>query len=205
MYRLYGFPGTSSMAPHAVLEEIGAAYEVVPVDIRKPRDPAYLRLNPTGQVPTLVDDGTVVYEAAAIVMYLVDRHPDCGLAPALGDPLRGMYYQWLLYMAATLQPAFKMHYYPERFTTDPGDEPKVQANVAGRLDDIWTKIDNALAAGPYVLGQRFSACDIYLQMLTTWRAEPQKPISAYPNVARCAERVSERPAVARMLKAHGLA
>lgn len=205
MYRLYYAPGSAAMAPHAVLEEIGADYELVAVDISKdrPRDPAYLELNPNGWVPTLVDDDGVVHEAAAIVIYLTDRHPAAGLAPAPGDRDRGPFLKWLVYMADTLQIPFQMHYYPEHHTTDEADFPRIRAKAKERLNTVWGRIDAALDSGPYLLGERFSACDLYLHMLTTWTAHGDWRLGDFPNVARCAGLVAERPAVARMMEIHG--
>src|SRR5262245_54190409 len=96
-YRLFWSPGSASMAPHGVLEEIGGPYELSRVDLDRPRNAAYLKLNPHGRVPTLIADGRAIYESAAIVMHLSDRHPEKALAPAPGTPERGLYYQWLLY------------------------------------------------------------------------------------------------------------
>ncbi|MFQ5785370.1 MAG: glutathione S-transferase family protein [Alphaproteobacteria bacterium] len=206
MYRLYYAPVTAAMAPTGALEEIGADYELVPVDISKdkPRDPEYLELNPNGWVPTLVDENGPIYEAAAIMIYLADKHPDARLAPPIGDPLRGKYLQWLVYMADTLQVAYQMHYYPERHSTDAAGIPAIEAMARERLARTWEKIDAALDPGPYMLGRRFSGCDIYVYMLTTWHPEGDGFLAGCPNVARCVDLVTARPAVRRMMKAHGL-
>ncbi len=146
MYTLYYAPGTAAMAPHAALEEIGADYKLVPTEVAKdkPRDPALLELNPNGWVPVLIDENGPIHESAAIMMYLAERHPEAGLAPSSGDPTRGRYLQWLVYMADTLQIAYQMHYYPERHSTDPDDVPCVQAKAAERLARVWGYIDAAL-------------------------------------------------------------
>ncbi len=206
MYKLYSAPGSAAMAPTAALEEIGAAYELVPVDIsmERPRDPEYLELNPNGWVPTLVDENGAMYESAAIMIYLADKHPEAGLAPPAGDGLRGRYLQWLVYMADTLQIAFQMHYYPERHSTEPGDMARVQAKAAERLASTWAKIDVALDPGPYMLGERFSGCDIYVYMLTTWHPDGSGFLETCPNVARLVDLVTQRPAVRRMMQAHGI-
>jgi glutathione S-transferase len=104
MYTLYYAVTSAAFAPCMVLEEVGADYELVEVDIskEKPRDPAFLKLNPNGWVPVLVDGDMVLHESAAIVMYLCDRHPEAGLAPPPDSALRGLYYQWLLYLADTV-------------------------------------------------------------------------------------------------------
>ncbi|HLB79667.1 MAG TPA: glutathione S-transferase family protein [Dongiaceae bacterium] len=208
MYTLYWSPGSASMAPHATLEEIGADYRLARVDLSpdKPRDPAFLKLNPSGKVPALAIDGAgAIYESAAIVMYLADRHPAAGLAPGVDDPSRGLYYQWLAHLTNTLQPAYLRYYYPDRHTANPAHAPEVQARAQEELWTIWDRIDRALADGPYLLGRRFAACDIYLHMLSTWR-EPVPDLPARcANVVRCAELVAARPAVQRMLRQNDMA
>lgn len=207
MYVLYWAPGSAAFAPQALLEEIGAPYELRPVDISsgRPRDPDYLKLNPNGAVPALVHGETVMYESAALCLYLNERHPEAGMGPPPGDPARAHYFKWLLYFADTLQPAYQTHYYPERFCADPTARPAVQARAAARLDEIWTRIDGALGEGPWLLGSRFSICDIYMYMLTTWLAPGHRPVGTYANVARVAAQVTRRPAVRRILPMHGLA
>lgn len=205
MYTLYYAPGTSAMAPNGVLEEIGADYDLVAVDISrdKPRDPDFLAINPNGCVPALSDEHGSIYEAAAITIYLADKHAHAGLAPAIDDRLRGKYLQWLVYMADTLQIAYQMHYYPERHSTDPADVPSVQAKAAERLDRVWGYIDAALDPGPYLLGERFSGCDIYVYMLSTWHPDEIGLLARCKHVARCADLVVGRPAVQRIQEAHG--
>ncbi len=207
MYELYYNEGTAAFAPQMVLEEVGAAYELVPVDISpdKPRDPEFLKLNPNGWVPVLVDGDLVMHELAAIVMYRTDRYPEAGLAPPPGDSLRGKFYQWLVYMADTLQIAYQMNYYPERHSTDPDHIPNIVDKAAERLARVWGYIDDSLDPGPYLLGERFSACDIFVYMLTTWHPKGDEFLATVPNVVRCVERVVQRPAVQRAMKSHGLA
>ncbi len=204
MYTLYFSPGGSSMAPHAALEEIGAAYSLRRVDLSpdKPRDPDYLRLNPGGKVPTLVVDGKQpIFEAAAICLYLADRHPEAGLAPAVEHPRRGLYYQWLTHLSNTLQAAFLLFYYPERNSTDPGHAPGIKASAAAQVVESFGRLDKVLAHGPYLLGEKFSAGDLYLQMLYTWQdAALMQLDSRFPNLKRSVDRVAARPAVQRMMQ-----
>ncbi len=205
MYKLYYGPGTAAFAPHMMLEEIGADFELAKVDVSKatPRDPDFLKLNPNGWVPVLVHDDLVMHESAAIVMYLCDRHPEAGLAPAIGDPLRGHFYQWLLYMADTLQIAYQMTFYPERHSTDASHIPAVVEKAAERLDRVWGYLEKSLEPGPYLLGEKLSACDLYVYMLTTWHPLGEAAfLATVPNVARLAEQVTRRPAVRRAMTVH---
>ena len=149
MYKLYWNPGSAAMAPHAVLQEIGARYELIELNLERgqQREPAYLKLNPNARVPTLViDDAQVIYESAAICMYLADRHPEAGLAPAIGDPARGAYLQWLTYMSNTLQTACLRYYYPTRCITNPDHAPEVASKALEDTAIIWDRIDQAIGA-----------------------------------------------------------
>src|SRR5262245_26723082 len=131
MYTLYWSPGSASVAPHACLEEAGAAYTLKRVDTSKGehQQPEYLALNPKGKVPTLVVDKDVLTESAAICMLIGDRHPDAGLAPVVGDHRRGHYYGWLTHLTNTLQPAMLEFYYPDRHTTSANGTEAVAAKA----------------------------------------------------------------------------
>lgn len=202
MYRLYGSPFSASFAPEAVLREIGAGYDFVEVDLSKdkPRDPDYLKLNPHGRVPTLIEDGQIIFESAAISLYLADRHPEAGLVPATDDPARGQLYRWLFYLADSLQIAYLEHFYPERYSADPRHAPIIQASALDKVATCYAILDAALTPGPYFLGDRFSVADIYLLMLTTFHEDAARPVSHYGNVTRCVEAAAERPAIKSVLK-----
>src|SRR6185503_20596621 len=123
-------PGSAAMAPHGALEESGAKYELklVNTDEGAHRDPAYLKLNPNGKVPTLVVDGQfVMFESAAITMFIADRHPAAKLAPAPDEMARGHFCQWLTHLTNSVQPAMLRYYYPERHTADESGHEAVKA------------------------------------------------------------------------------
>lgn len=207
MYKLYWCPGTAAMAPHGVLEETGQPYELELVDIGKGhnRSPDYLAINPNGYVPALIaEDGAVLYESAAIMLYLCDRHPEAGLAPAPDDPLRGPFYRAVFHMISEVQGAYKRHYYSDRFSSDPGDAPRILEKADADLLAGWGIVESNLAAsGPYMLGERYSAADIYLVMLASWyEPSPKALFAACPNVGRCFELTAARPALKPVLEAH---
>jgi glutathione S-transferase len=208
MYTLYFSRGSASMAPHALLEEIGAAYVLKHIDqaANQQNDPDYLRLNPHGRVPTLVVDGKqVIYEAAAICLTLADRHAQAGLAPAIDDPLRAAYYQWLAYLTNTIQERYLLFFYPDRYIGNPAHAPEVKDSATQQLITHWQRVDQALAKGPYLLGDRFSACDLYLHMLYSWRDPVMQLETSCRNLHRTAERIAARPAVQRMLAQNDMA
>jgi glutathione S-transferase len=209
MYTLFYAPGSASMAPHAALEETGAPYQLKRVEIArdKPRDPEYLKLNPYGRVPTLAIKGEgSIYESAAITMFLADRHPQAKLAPAANEAARGPYCQWLTFLTNTLQEANLLHYYSDRYTTRADQAGGIKEKAGEQIDSIWSNIDQSLdRTGPYLLGDRFSAADLYLQMLYSWYEPLDKLAARCPNVKRCTDLVVQRPAVKRMLQQNDMA
>ena len=156
---LYTAPGAAGLVVHWLLIELDMPHELRLLDFAKKeqKSPEYLKLNPAGVVPTLVFDGQVLNEAAAIVMHLADTHPAAGLAPALATTERARYYQWMFFCANTLQPAFRAWWYP----SEPAGEANIEAAKASartRIEAGFERVDAHLAAnGPYLLGEHISA------------------------------------------------
>jgi glutathione S-transferase len=186
------------MAPHALLEELGVAYELRRVDLSKPRDRSYLKLQPWGRVPLLLADGAPIYEAAAICMHLADRHSERGLAPAPASTERALYYQWLLFLADTLQPAFRRVYRPSSLTDDPAQQAAIKEKGLQDVAEIWATLNGLLDGKTYLAGDRFSAADLYFHMLYTWDADMEALGRRHPNLAALFRRIHARPAVARI-------
>ena len=200
MYKLFYALGSAAMGTRVMLEEIGASYELIQTTIAmdEPRPPEQLALNPNGWVPVLTwGEDAAMYECAAITVFLCDRHPEAHLAPAIDDPERGLYLQTLVYFSNSVQNAFQLNYYPDRFADTPADEPGAQRRGNRRLRETWTVIDDQIGDNEWVLGERFSAADIYLFMLTTWLQPPRghPSVDEFPNVKRIADAVMQRPSV----------
>ena len=138
-----------------------------------------------------------MYECAAITLFLCDRHPGAGLAPTLDDPSRGLYLQTLVYFSNSVQNAFQLNYYPDRFADIPADEPSAQKRGIRRLRETWGIVNDQIGDNRWMLGERFSALDIYLFMLTTWlrpsRGHPT--VGEFPNVERIARSVLPRESI----------
>ncbi len=200
MYRLFAAPGHASMAPEAILEQIGTAYEYVhlaPMAARK--DASYRKLNPLGQIPTLIDGDLALHESAAICLHLCDRHPEAGLLPPPGTPGRARCYQWLFFLSNTLQPAYMTYFYPDRYITDPQCAPRMQRDAEPRIATYLGQLDGALAATPFLGGSEPSASDIYLHMLVTWHRADIIALDRLPNLQRAVAAVEELPGVATMM------
>jgi glutathione S-transferase len=129
--KLYFSPGNANLAPHMILEEIGLPFELVVVDRAKNEQlsPEYLKLNPSGRIPVLVDDDLVLFETAAICLHLADTHPQANLVPALGTQQRAQLYKWLMYMTNTLQAELLTYFYPDRLCDDANTATQIKAKA----------------------------------------------------------------------------
>jgi glutathione S-transferase len=181
---------TRSFSALWILEEIGAPYERELIDIRRGDQdkPAYRNINPMGKVPALVDGAVVVAEQGAICAWLADRFPEVGLAPTVADPLRGLYLRWLFFAGNCIEPAYMQKLMG--WTTT-----KSQAGW-GNYELVVEVLDRALARGPWILGERFSAADVMIGSgvhfgLAYELLERRPAFGAYD--ARC----TARPAFAR--------
>jgi glutathione S-transferase len=213
-YILYWNPLTSSFAPHAVLEEIGVNYETHLVDIEagEHKTENFLKVNPNGLLPALsLGNRHTMYECAGIVMYLADKHPEAALSPSVSDPERSLFNQWLFYMSSMIYQTYTRYYYWERFSTDPADAPKIREKAAQDLKSRWQIIDDALKDNPWLIGNQFSACDIYMQMMTIWHIPdelydptlsplpPESFFNQFKNIIRTATKVAQRPTVQKII------
>lgn len=152
--KLYWAPQTRAFSALWMLEEVGQPYERVLVDIRAgAQDSAdYRAINPMGKVPALADGEAVVAEQAAICLYLGDRFPEAGLAPAIDDPRRGRYLQWLFFVGNCVEPAYMQKHL--------GFEAAKSQAGWGSYDHVVDVLEDALRTGPWVLGDRFTAADV---------------------------------------------
>lgn len=203
-YKLYYDNGTAAMGIRVLLEEIGAPYELIQTttDMQTPRPIEQLKLNPNGWIPILIWDGNSMYECAAIAIFLCDRHPEAKLAPAYDEIERGRFLQTLVYFSSSIQNAFQLDYYPDRFTDTTSCESSAQRRSHRRLRETWQIIDDQIGDNQWVLSDRFSALDVYLFMLTTWlkplRGQPS--LKDFPNVQRIADTIMLRPSVQLVYK-----
>ena len=181
MLTLYFAPGSSSMAVHIALHEIGVAFEGKPMSFKKDdmRSPEYLALNPEGKAPTLVIDGQPLTEVAAILFYLAKRCPDAGLLPRDDIEADARALSWMSFAASTLHPA--------------------RRHGLDHARDVWGIADRRLGNG-WALG-RYSIADIHLFRLYWRLANSLKPApGTFPNLTAHYARMMARPAVQRTIE-----
>lgn len=188
MLTLYHAPQSRSSRIIWLLEELGAGYEIREVGIVRGPDqtgsPDPANPHPAKQVPALRDGDVLITESVAIALYLIERFPDAGLAPPAGHPDRGPFLSWLVWYAAEMEPAL---FYVHAGELDMPYKSKALANVQRRILD-------ALAAGPYLTGERFSAVDIFVASALQFM---RQMLPDDPRVDAYVERVTTRPALAR--------
>ncbi|PTT88020.1 glutathione S-transferase [Pelomonas sp. HMWF004] len=198
MIELHYYPSNASFAPHLLLEEMGIPYTLRTVDRdnQEHKSPAYLKLNPNGLIPTLVDGDLVLYETAAILMHLADCH--AGFAPAPGTAERAQYYKWMVWLTNTLQAMLIHYYYPDRMATDAAEvKARAEAQVGPMLDQMEAEL--ARHGGDWFLGESFTAVDPLAFMLCRWTRNHAKPAKARPALGAYLKRVFDRPATQRVV------
>jgi len=210
MIKLYYFPGNASLTPHMVLEELGVPFELELVDRANAghKSPEYLKLNPNGQIPVLIDGDIVLYETAAICLHLADTHPDSGLAPQLGSAERAHFYKWLVWATNTFQATMMLYFYGGRFVDEGNAEgaaqvsKHAQARVGGMLDQLDAQL--ASHGQPWLLGATYRAVDPFVLMLCRWTRGFSRPARSLPHLGPYLQRVLARPAVQRAFAAEKL-
>jgi len=192
---LYSSPLSRGRIVHWMLEEAAAPYryELVNLETRAQKQPAYLAVNPMGKVPAIVHRGNVITECGAICAYLADAFPAAALAPPLDSAQRGPYYRWLFFGACCVEPAVI-----DRMLARPtGSKPG--ALGYGCYEDAVDSLEQALEPGPFLLGSRFSAADVYVGSQIAFGLMV-KALEARAAFQEYAGRLQERPAYKRFME-----
>ncbi|MBP1852866.1 glutathione S-transferase family protein [Rhizobium halophytocola] len=196
MIDIYAFATPNSVKVTIALEELGLAYTLKPVDIRKgeQKDAAYLALNPNGKVPVLVDDGLVLTESAAILIYLAEKTGK--LLPRDGEA-RARVFEQLFFHASGLSPAFGNAGFFKRSSPEP--QPIAEARFTTEAERILSLLDGKLAGHPFIAGDAFTIADI-AHFGWLWRRQfPGLTLENRPNLSRWYDTVAGRLAVQRAI------
>jgi glutathione S-transferase len=191
---LYTNPMSRGRIARWMMEESGLPYEARIVAYgTEMKSPAYRALNPMGKVPTLVHDGTVITEVAAICTHVAELAPEAGLIPPPGTPERGSFYRWMFFAAGSVDPAISA----ASLGVDTSD-PQIYQRVGwGTVDAVADALAGLLSDGrPYLLGDRFSAVDVCLGSQIIWGLQ-FKSLPERRGFAAYAARVSARDAARR--------
>jgi glutathione S-transferase len=198
MVTLYHAPVTRSHLIRFLLEELALPHHVVRLDLAsgEHKSPSYLKVNPLGQLPALVDGDLTICESAAICLHLADRAPGSVLAPPAGTPGRAMYYHWVVFSVASQLLALGKIALHTRFLPEPARSPAVLDEGRRAWASVADVLSNALRGRPWLLGESFSAVDVMVGG-SLWLAGLLDVLAPHPELVAYHGRVSDRPAFAR--------
>ncbi|WP_375462784.1 glutathione S-transferase family protein [uncultured Methylobacterium sp.] len=205
---LYYAPGACSLASHIALEEAGAPYETVRLNLQAgdQRGAAYLAINERGRVPALVEGAWVLTENSAILRHVARAHPDAGLWP---ENLRGQAIadEWLCWLSTNHHPTYAHIRRPGRYATDEDAFPGIQAKALDTYGDLCTMTEVRLSNGGWAVDGRYSVVDPYLLTFWTWAHGPACRFDMgerFPAWTAHARAMAERPAVRTVFAREGL-
>jgi len=188
----YHSPNTRSTGTRILLEELGAPHELKIVNMKAgdQRKADYLAVNPMGKVPAIRHGDALITEQVAVTLYLADLFPAAGLAPPIGDPLRGPYLRWMAYYGSCFEPAVV----DKALKREPA--PPTMCPY-GDFDRMLQTLVDLLSVGPYVLGARFSAADVLWGTALTWMTN-FKLLPDLPPIQAYIGRINARPSVGKV-------
>ena len=203
MLTLYYAPYSCALASHLALEHSGGAYEARKVDFSKQeqRSPEYLKINPKGRVPALITERGVLTETPAILVYIAQRFPAAKLAP-LDDPwLFAQMQSFNSYLASTVHVAHAHRYRGYRWSDDAAAIESMRRKVPETMRACFEQIEQEFLQGPFVLGERYSVCDMYLFTITQWLEGDGVDVNLFPRVAAHRRWMLENQIVQKVLHA----
>lgn len=201
---LYYAPAACSMAPHAVLEELGVPYDAVEVDITRHEQEAeaFVRLNPRKRVPVLVVDDAVLTEDIAILLYLAARYPEAKLVP--DEPFAyGRCIEWLSFLATGPHVIYGEMLHPDRVLSDEAQRSAVRTQARERLAKAYADIDSRLTGADFVVGEHFTVADAHLFVFYHWGVRAHL-LDRAPALKTWGAAMAQRSAIQRMAAAEGI-
>ena len=200
MFTFYYTPGTCALASHIALEQAGARYQLARIDFARSeqREPAYLAINPKGRVPSLVTEQGTLTETPAILAFIAQSFPQARLAPI--DPFAFAKAQaFNSYLCSTVHVAHAHRVRGSRWVDDPDAIAAMQRKVPQSVGDCFALIEHSMLEGPWVLGEHYGICDMYLFTLARWLEGDGVDLTRLPKVLDHRRRMSENPIVQKVL------
>jgi glutathione S-transferase len=199
--KLFYSPGACSLSPHIVLRETGQDFTLEKVDLAQKKTESgkdYLSINPKGQVPALLlDDGSLLTEGVALVLYLADKHPQSNLIAPVGNFSRYQTIAWLAYITSELHKSFSPLFNPKT-------PEEYKAILREKLEVQFNYLDEVLKKDEYLQGNHFTVADAYLFTILRWAFAMKFDMNKYKHLMAYFDRIAKRPAVQAALTAEGL-
>lgn len=194
--KLYYFQQSRATRVRWMLEELGAPYELAPVDMMKGehKRPEYLAVHPMGSLPAIEDDGVNLFESAAIIMHLADKYPEKRLAPAVGSTERGEYYQWILFAMTEAEAPLVTIMQHTRLLPEAERSPAVVERASKRFKAVAAVLEERLKGREYLLGNSFTAADVVLGGVLFFASRVGQLGDDLPTLKAYSTRLLARPA-----------
>ncbi len=204
MYKLYYSPGACSMGVHVVLNECNVPFELEKVDMMagQNRTPEYLKLNPRGQIPVLVEDGKPIREGAAQLIYLLEKY-NSPLLPKSGIE-RATALEWLMFANATLHPAYARVFFLKRNGPDDSTKDALMEVAAAKINEHWAEVEQRLSQSPFICGNDITIGDILITVIANWTGNVPKTIVIGPNTRAMFKKVIARASYQKALETEGV-
>lgn len=193
MYTLYYSPGACSLVAHALLAQAKQPYDTVKIDLQKGegRTPEYLKINPRGQVPVLIEDGKIRRESAVIALHLAEKH-NSPLLPKDVEQRRAME-EWLAFYNSTLHQAYSAYFLMWRRLEDEQAKEAALSLVVKRINMLWREVEEHLATHRYLCGDVMTLPDLFHAVIANWSTVLAHKIELGPNILRLCSEVAQLP------------
>jgi glutathione S-transferase len=203
MLTLYYARGTCALASHLALEYAGADYQAIRIDFKnnEQRSPDYLRINPKGRVPALATDRGILTETPALLQFIAQTHPQAGLLPLEDVFLLARANEFNSYLCSTVHVAHAHRMRGYRWADDEAAFESMRRKVPQTVGDCFELIEREMLQAPWVLGDRFSVCDLYLFTIWQWLEADGVDPKRFPKAGELGRRLLADPVAAKVLAA----
>ncbi len=200
MYKLYYSPGACSMAIHVALLECNAPFSLEKIDIMsgQGRSPEFLKINPRGQIPVLVEDGETIREGAAMLIHILEKHQS-PLLPNSGKA-RTTALEWLMFGNATLHPAYARVFFLMRNAPDDATKDVLIEAATKGINKLWEEVEQRLGGSSWLCGEQITIADILITVIANWSRNIPKPIQFGPKTKKLFQTVIARPSYKKALE-----
>ena len=200
MYKLYYSPGACSMAVHVALNECNQEVQLEKINIQETRPAEFLKINPRGQVPVLVDGDLVIREGAAMLIYLLEKNKS-PLLPSSG-PARAAALEWLMFCNATLHPAYARCFFLNKNAKDPAAKEQLMGVGVAMINKLWAEVEERLGKSAWLAGNDITMADILMTVIANWNGYLPKPdeVKIGPKTKQLLQKVIARPSYKKALE-----
>jgi glutathione S-transferase len=202
--KLYYMPGACSLASHIVLEWVGKPYETHKLSREELKGPDFLKVNPLGAVPALVDGDWALTQNASILEYIAEQAPQSKLLGDGSARSRADVRRWLGFINSDIHKTFSMIFGASRFLGDEGAQKELAGSASKLLTKLFSQLDAQLAGKAYLTGDAPSIADAYLYVVLRWAHAKEVDLSGQDNLAAFFKRMEADKGVQAALKAEGL-